>query len=371
MFTGDIMFVNFRQSFGEITTTNMLIQSDRTVAGLSHRAYGLGPFIALVKEHGLDTTPLLEQCGIPLGALDDPDYTLVPGRELEFMERALTALDKPELGLLCGPRYHLSFYGMLGLAAMASSNLTEAFRVVFKYLPMTWSYMHWSLRTENTLAIICLEPQRDLGGCYQYMVDRGLAASYTIACDALGSPPPLVEVNVRQPEPAYAQLYRDTFNCPVNFDMPHDDFRLEEHYLQQPLQQAESESARIFSAQCERICANLVKAGSFSELIRQHLLQLPNQMASLESISERLRMTPRTIQRKLASENTSYLELVENVRRNLAMEYLKTTALTMEEVAVRLGYSDAPSFSHAFKRWTGVSPGSIREPGDAARVETS
>lgn len=82
-------------------------------------------------------------------------------------------------------------------------------------------------------------------------------------------------------------------------------------------------------------------------------------------------MTPRTIQRKLASENTSYLELVENVRRNLAMEYLKTTALTMEEVAVRLGYSDAPSFSHAFKRWTGVSPGSIRESGDGARVETS
>ncbi|MEE4146998.1 MAG: AraC family transcriptional regulator [Halieaceae bacterium] len=341
----------------------MLIHSDRHLAGFGHRAYGLGPFISLMKEEGLNARPLLEECGIPPGALEDPDYTLTADRELYFMESALAALQKPDLGLRCGPRYHLSFYGMLGLAAMTSTNLTEAFRVVFKYLPMTWSYMFWSLRTDNGLAVISLEPQRDLGGCYQYMVDRGLAASYTIACDALGFAPPLVEVNVRQPEPSYGQLYRDIFKCPVNFGMPENDFRMEEHYISLPLQQAESESARIFAAQCEQICANLVSKGSFAEVIRQHLLQLPNQMASLESIAGRLHMTPRTIQRKLTSEKTSYLELVENVRRNLAVEYLKTTALTMDEIAVRLGYADAPSFSHAFKRWTGVSPGSMREHG--------
>jgi AraC-like DNA-binding protein len=338
----------------------MLIHSDKHIGGSRHRAYGLNPFISLLKEEGLDPGPLLEENEIPPGALEDPDYTLAPGEELVFMERSLAALDKPDLGLRCGPRYHLSFYGMLGLAAMTSENLTEAFRVVFKYLPMTWSYMYWSLRTEDELAIVSLEPQRDLGGCYQYMIDRGLAASYTIACDALGYPPPLVEVNVRQPEPCYAQLYRDTFNCPVNFGAPNNDFRVEESYFRLPLQQAESESARIFASQCEQICANLVKEGSFSEVIRQHLLQLPNQMASLEKIADRLHMTPRTIQRKLASEKTSYLGLVENVRHNLAVEYLKTTALSVEEVAVRLGYSDAPSFSHAFKRWTGVSPGTMR-----------
>ena len=170
--------------------------------------------------------------------------------------------------------------------------------MVFKYLPMTWSYMNWSLATSNGQAIISLEPQQDLKGCYQYMVDRGLAASYTIARDALGYPPPLLEVNVCQPEPSYAEVYRDTFNCPVNFNRPSNDFRMEESYLQVPLQQAETESARIFASQCEQICANLVEEGSFSEVIRQHLLQLPNQMSSLESIADRLHMTPRTIQRK-------------------------------------------------------------------------
>jgi AraC-like DNA-binding protein len=269
-------------------------------------------------------------------------------------------LDKPGFGLRCGPRYHLSFYGMLGLAAMTSANLTEAYRVIFKHLPMTWTYVYWSLYTQDGVAVINLEPHRDLGECYQYMIDRGLAAAYTIACDALGYAPPLVEVNVRQPEPSYAQLYRDTFKCPVNFGAPNNDFRMQESHITLPLLQAESESARIFAAQCKQICASLVEEGTFTEVIRQHLLQLPNQIASLENIADRLHMTPRTIQRKLADENTSYLELVENVRRNLAVEYLKTTALTIDDIAVRLGYADAPSFSHAFKRWTGKSPGALR-----------
>jgi AraC-like DNA-binding protein len=305
--------------------------------------------------------PILHDVGIPVSALDDPDYTMDREKELTFVANALAALNRPGLGLRCGPRYHLSFYGMLGLAAMTSENLAEAYRVVFKYLPMTWTYMYWSLYTENGQAIIQLEPHHDIGSCRPYMLERSLAAGYTIACDALGFTLPLTEVNVALPQPTHAQLWQDTFNCQINFDAECTEFRFSEHYLETPLLQTESESARIFDAQCAQICANLVEQGSFSEVIRQHLLQLPNQIASLEKIAERLHMTPRTIQRKLASEKTSYLELVENVRHNLAAEYLKTTGLTMEEIAVRLGYADAPSFSHAFKRWTGTSPGSMRE----------
>lgn len=339
----------------------MLITTDIRPGTVRHRAYGLNPFIALVKESGLDPVPLLERAEIPANALEDPDYILTPSQELAFMELSLQKMNQPDVGLRCGPRYHLAFYGMLGLAAMTSANLVEAFRVVFKNILMTWSYMHWTMRTEDGQAIISLERQRDLGGCYQYMIDRGLAASYTIACDALGSRLPLVEVNVSQLKPGYAESYSELFQCPINFAAPTNDLRFEERYLYEPLQQTETESTRIFAAQCERICASLAEGGGFAEVIRQHLLQLPNQMASLEIIADRLHTTPRTIQRKLATENTRYLELVESVRRNLAIEYLKSTSLTVEDIALRLGYSDAPTFSHAFKRWTGASPGSLRQ----------
>ena len=338
----------------------MLISTPEGSGIARHRAYGLVPVINAVREAGHDPLPMLERAGIPSDAPDDPEYTLAPREELAFLEDALLTLEQPDLGLTLGPRYHLPMYGMLGLAAMTSANLAETFRVVFKYIHLTWTFMHWNLRTENKQVIIQLEKRRDLGNCYQYMVDRGLTACYTIACDALGLTLPLLEVNVKQPEPDYADRYREIFKCPINFGAGANDFRFEEHYLHQPLQQSETESSRIFEAQCEQICANLDEGGGFTEVVRQHLLQLPNQISSLERIAERLHTTPRTIQRKLAQENTSYHELVENIRRNLAIEYLKTTALSLEDIAARLGYADAPSFSHAFKRWTGSPPGALR-----------
>ncbi len=138
------------------------------------------------------------------------------------------------------------------------------------------------------------------------MIDRGLVAAYTIAAEALGKALPLHAVNVTQPQPDYAGAYDEFFNCPVNFSAPANDFRFDESYLYEPLLQSETASARVFAAQCERICAELERGGSFAELIRQHLVQLPHQLASLETIAERLCTTPRTIQRKLASEDTSF-----------------------------------------------------------------
>lgn len=340
----------------------MLIETRTRPGNVRHLIYGLNPLITLLREHGVAVEELLDAARIPAGALGDPDYMLSPVQEISFTEQALKRLGQPDLGLRLGPRYHLSAYGMLGLAVMTSSNLIEAFRVLFQNILMTWTYMHWSLRTEGDTAVITLRQQRDLGGCQQYMIDRGLAAAYTIAAEALGKPLPLLEVNVVQAEPAYATVYAELFHSPVRFEAPANDFRFDARFLDEPLLQSETASARVFAAQCERICAALESGGSFAEHIRQQLVQLPHQLASLETIAERLCSTPRTIQRKLAQEGTSFKDLVEDVRKNLALEYLRSTVLSVEEIALRLGYSDAPSFSHAFKRWTGSSPRESRRP---------
>lgn len=340
--------------------TPMLIETRTCPGPVRHLIYGLNPLISVLRQSGEDVPALLREARIPLEALEDPDYMLTPLQELSFTERALRRLGQADLGLRMGPRYHLSAYGMLGLAVMTSSNLVEAFRVLFRNILMTWTYMHWSLRTERGNAIISLRQQRDLGGCQQYMIDRGLTAAYTIASEALGKPLPLRQLNVAQPEPGYAATYHEFFDCPIQFDAESNDFRFDEKFLTEPLLQSETASARVFASQCERICAELERGGTFAELIRQHLVQLPNQLASLENIASRLCTTPRTVQRKLAMEGTSFKELVEDVRKNLALEYLASTSLGVEEIALRLGYSDAPSFSHAFKRWTGKAPSEAR-----------
>jgi hypothetical protein len=174
-----------------------------------HLIYGLNPLITLLKQNQADVNALLLASRIPATALGDPDYMLTPAQELHFTELALAQLGQPELGIRLGPRYHLSAYGMLGLAVMTSSNLIEAFRVLFHNILMTWTYMHWALRTENGVAIITLNKQRDLGDC-QYMIDRAVAA-YTIAAEALGKalfcmPSMSPSCNPITPAPATLQL---------------------------------------------------------------------------------------------------------------------------------------------------------------------
>jgi AraC-like DNA-binding protein len=82
---------------------------------------------------------------------------------------------------------------------------------------------------------------------------------------------------------------------------------------------------------------------------------------SLEHVADQLRLTPRTLQRKLQELGTSHNELFEQMRRQLAMRYLREREMAICEVAYLLGFSESSSFHRAFKRWTGLTPKEFRE----------
>jgi AraC-like DNA-binding protein len=84
---------------------------------------------------------------------------------------------------------------------------------------------------------------------------------------------------------------------------------------------------------------------------------------SLAAFARDIGMSERTLQRRLSDEGESYQSLVDDVRRRFALEYLERSKFTVAEVAYLVGFSDLASFHHAFKRWTGRTPGSFRQSG--------
>ena len=80
----------------------------------------------------------------------------------------------------------------------------------------------------------------------------------------------------------------------------------------------------------------------------------------LETVAERLHMSSRTFKRKLQEHGTGFRELVEAARRAEAIRLLNTTGLSVAQIAGRLGYADASSFSRAFHKWTSTTPGAFR-----------
>jgi AraC-like DNA-binding protein len=81
---------------------------------------------------------------------------------------------------------------------------------------------------------------------------------------------------------------------------------------------------------------------------------------NLEDVARNLNMSARTLRRKLREENTSFRQLVDELRRDFALRYLRDTDLTVEDIAETLGFSDAANFRHAFRRWTNASPHEFR-----------
>jgi AraC-like DNA-binding protein len=87
---------------------------------------------------------------------------------------------------------------------------------------------------------------------------------------------------------------------------------------------------------------------------------LPHGKATAQTVAKALAMSVRTLSRRLADEGTTYAEAVDQLRRSLALQYLKDPGMSLAQIAWLLGYEGSTSFNHAFKRWTGASPSVAR-----------
>ncbi|GAB3101444.1 AraC family transcriptional regulator [Aestuariicella hydrocarbonica] len=328
---------------------------------LRHLVQGLLPLINWMETQGIDKAPILKHAGIPLDALSQPDYSITPSQEICFTCEAYRAANQPDLGLLIGPTYHLSNYGMLGLAAMTSRDVFECYQVILENILLTWTFFRCSIYTEGDLAYLQMEPIRDLGASLQYMIERDLSAGRQIASEALDQILPVVSVEFQHPPTGHADKYIEVFGCEAKFNAKHNRIGFEKYWLEQPLPKADAITSSVFTSQCQEIAKSLRAKHSFAEHIRYHLLNSNFDTPSLDAVARVFNTTPRTIQRKLASESVSYQELLDDVRESVSTEYLLSSDLTIEEISERIGYNDAAAFSNAFKRWTGVSPTQYRK----------
>ena len=339
----------------------LIATSTRQLSQVRHLIYGLHPLLEVLDQYAVEYADIMEQFEVSQEALTSPDTHITPSQELGIIAAALERMQQPHIGLELGQRYHLTSYGLLGLAAMSCRDLQSCYEMIFKYIAMTWTYFQFSLLEKSGDILLSAEPMRDLGSSYRFMLDRDLCAAYRIGSDALGKPWPLKAVYLKHDEPEYTAVYQQSFPCPVIFNSEYNALCFEKRWLNEPLAKSDLNTASIFEAQCAAACELLSRDDSFSEHIRYRLTSFEDTLPGLESLASKLHTTPRTLQRKLAAEGTSYKELLEEVRLNLAIEFLHNSKLTMEDIASRLGYQETSSFSHAFKSWTGKPPSAFRK----------
>ena len=169
-------------------------------------------------------------------------------------------------------------------------------------------------------------------------------------------------VRFRHAEPADRREHDALFRCPIAFGQLHSEVELDDAALELPMRDANEAFANVFQAQVDQAIARLPRSETLTPDVKAAArAAIGAGECSLEQTARVLGTSPRTLQRKLEAEGTSWSALVDSLRHEMALAYL-AQGLPLPAVAQALGYADVTAFHRAFKRWTGSSPGQLRVP---------
>lgn len=258
---------------------------------------------------------------------------------------------------------HVMAYGMYGYALLSSPSATEGIDLAAKYSRAFGAITDVAFSRDEDTATCTLQPllsRNRKDTVYRFAVEFALAAWLTLSKDVYGTAFGFSHVQVAYPAPAHARVYKRMFQCPVTFDQPHNELEFDVSWLEHPMVRPDPATTTSAAQMCERFLGKESRNGGVAADIRRTLLEHPGQFPSIEAIASELSIHPRTLRRRLEAEHITYRDVVAEVRMTLAVEYLRKTQMTNDEIAARLDYSDAANFRHAFSRWTGKSPSKFR-----------
>ena len=323
--------------------------------------HSIAAIVAELVKEGVEATVVLEGAGLTNSQLN-VQTTRISYRQLDIVIRnALRLSSDPAIALRAGLRMHITTYGMYGYALLSSATHAEACDFAARYVRVVGPFCDFLVAYDGETVHVTFEPlhwPNPTEDIHRFAVEFALSAHLTTIRDRVGGTFGFSRVSLDYPAPPHAADYENLYKCPVIFEQSHCGY---EHYREEgPSTLADPRTHAMAREICEQLLDDVNRAGGVAANIRQILIEHPGRYPSIETIAEKLQLYPRALRRKLEAEGTSYRDLLGEVRMRLAIEYLRKTEMTNEEIATRLGYSEAANFRHAFLRWTGKNPSVFR-----------
>jgi AraC-like DNA-binding protein len=311
---------------------------------------------------GVTAADLLAGFRFTEASLADP-ATRVPIPVFErLIERARLRTGEPGLGFHLGLSMRISAYGHLGFAAMTAMTLGNALEVAARFGPTRSTAIALELETEGDRALVVVQENARFGSARDVIILALVVGIWQIG-NALTGQSLRGGLDLAFPEPDYFARFANLAPGPVRFDQPRHQLVFDKSILDLPLVLSDPAAQRLAREQCERELEAIGPRAAVVAGVRPHLPREDGGFQALPRIAKSMHMSVRTLKRKLEADGTSYSELLEEQRRGKAMLLLRRDDLAIEEIADRLGYSDAANFTRAFKRWTGTTPKAFRASG--------
>jgi AraC-like DNA-binding protein len=329
-----------------------------------HRPDKLAVLVDALTPHDVSGERLLAGSGLALHALHDAATRVSARQLLRAYANAQRLSHDPGLALRAGMRIRITHFGLYGYALLASPTPRQAIEFAIKYRALASPLIGLSFALDGAEAVWSFDDVLALGSgsaLFRFVVEMQLGTQLSLHRDLLGATVTPTRARLRYPKPAHAALYREILGCPVSFGQAGNELRFDAAWLDRPLALANPITAAMVQQTCDQMLAEISSATGMACRVTASLLRAPGRFPDVESLASEWLMTARTLRRHLKAEGTSYQKLLDEVRHRLALDYLQNTRMSTDDVAASLGYSDVANFRHAFKRWTGRTPGSCRQ----------
>ena len=326
----------------------------------AHSMLGVRALFAEMADQGIEPAAVLLATGLVPRQLDDPQAYLSHGQKITIFRNVRRLARLPDVGLRAGARQRLSDFGVYGYALVSSGTVGEAVTLGVKHVKLAGPVLEKRFRVESDIAIFEGHDVLALGDVLPIATEFWFASVLRFAECVLEGPFPTRRLLLPYPRPAHAAAYERVFRCQVDFDADVMELHFAASVLSVPCPNANPITADLCQQFCSRMLAGLPDEFELPRNIRAACLNSRGAFPSAEEMATRMGLSVRTLHRRLAEKGHHCQDIVDDVRRSLAGEFLVNTSLTIEEIAGRVGFSEASNFRKAFRKWTGCTPAHYR-----------
>lgn len=312
----------------------------------------------------LDPEDVFAHAGIPPARLDDPDGLISASDTRQLVQSTLELTGDPALGLHLGQEIGIEMLDLVGMAVANAPDLRSALDMLTRYSPLISTLSEITLIQEGDRVRLVLKLVDELSSLdTPYFAEICGAAFYCIVRRMLDGNFFLRTIRCRNPAPAWRDEYNEVLGeeTEILFEAGEDSIEFDRALLDLPLKRHSPGLYQFLRTQAARRMASLPQPESATatvqRLITEHMGQ---RLIDLPLISEDMGLNPRTLQRRLKEENTTFLVLHDACRYRRAREQLLLQDTSIEMLAASLGYSEPANFYRAFKTWSGLTPSEYR-----------
>jgi len=317
------------------------------------------------EELGIDEALLLQGSGLMSYQLSDQlsghDVQVEDKQELHVLKNLMMNTTSPfKIGIELGSRYHLTSYGIMGYALLASSTPRKAIELGLRFLDLT--YVYSKIELIEIEADLSLRFSCDIAGeLGKLILARDMMGAAMIQREVFESSHLPINLQFTSPQPSDLSLgtRQQTLGPEIQFNALYNGIVWVAEHMDLPLVKANAATAKICEQQCSQLLQQKQNWKPIGNQVKDALLHL-GLTSSMQDVADYLSRTTRTLHRQLKHEQTGWRQVHDNVRIGMAEELL-SNPMKLDEIAERLGFSDGANFSHSFKRCKNITPSQYRK----------